>query len=261
MEAAKYFILFFMLSVVSACVDTEEYIVINDDNSGMYTVTMDMGKVLGMLSKMGGEEMNSSGGMDKIDSTIYFKDLVDKADSLSAAEKELYRNAIVHIKLDKSEEAMKITMSCPFKSIDLLPEIKNNFFTIMNKIKAFDKLPGDKDESADLPVDNGMAEKALTPNAAYFEFTAVPGKIEYSIKDTAGFKNLVSTDSTINLVQQMTAMLGEITYKTRITTVREIKHYHGNKATLSADKKTVIFNSSFSEMLENPGKSAYKIEY
>jgi hypothetical protein len=261
MKAAKYVMVFFVLPFLSACVDTEEYIVINDDNSGTYTVTMDMGKLLGMLGQMGGEEMNNSGGMDKIDSTIYFKDLVDKADSLTAEEKELYRNATVHIKLDKSAEAMKITMTCPFRSIDRLPEIKNNFFTIMNKTKALDKLPGDKNETAESPVDNGMAEKALTPNAVYFQFSAEPGKIEYRIKDTAGFRNLVSTDSTINMMQQMTAMLGEITYKTKITTVREIKNYHGNKATLSADKKTIIFNSSFSEMLESPGKSAYKIEY
>jgi hypothetical protein len=260
MKIAKFIIAFFCLSALSACIDTEEYIVINEDNSGTYTMQIDMGKIFEMANQMGAEDVSTS-KIEKMDSTIYLKDMVSTADNLSADEKELYKNGIIKIKLDKPGKEMKIIMTCPFKSINQLPEIKNNFYVVINKLKALDKLSGKAAESADPAADKGMAEKALTPGSAFCKFMAAPGKIEYKILDTAGIGKMISTDSTAMMVQQMVSMMGEMSYKTKITTTKGFKNYSGNNASLSADKKTITFTNTFSDMFEHPEKFAYKIEY
>ena len=260
MKIIKLFIVFFCVTALSACVDTEEHIVINEDNSGSYTLQMDMGKIFDMASQMGAEDVSTQ-KIEKMDSTISLKDQVMAADNLTAAEKELYKDATVHIRMDKPGKEMKIIMTCPFRSVNQLPEIKNNFFTVINKIKVLDKLSGKPEEAADSPGNEAMGEKALTPGADYCKFLAEPGKIEYRIIDTAGIAKMASTDSTVMMMQQMMVMLGDMSYKTKITAAKGIKNYRGNNAILSADKKTVTFTNTFTEMLEQPGKFAYSIEY
>jgi len=260
MKIASLIIAFFCLAGLSACLDIEEYIVINEDNSGVYTMQMDMGKVFAMASQMGAEDVSTK-KVEKMDSTVYLKDQVLAANNLTAAEKELYKDASIKIKLDKANNEMKIIMSCPFKFISQLPEIKNNFYTVINKLKALDKLYGKEGEQPGSPADEAMGEKALKPGADFCKFTAEPGKIEYRIIDTAGITKIVSTDSTFMMMQQMMSLLGEMTYKTRITSTKSFKNYTGNNAVLSADKKTIIFTNTFTDMLEHPERFAYKIEY
>ena len=61
--------------------DTEENIVINADDSGTYTYTMDLGKMMAMINQMGGED-NKERQLDKLDSLIHLKDLVSAANEL-----------------------------------------------------------------------------------------------------------------------------------------------------------------------------------
>lgn len=261
MKTAKLLIAFFLLSFFSACVDTEEVIVIHADHSGEYTLVMDMSKLIGLTNQMGTDENNNGSKLEIIDSTVVLKDLVLAADNLSAEEKELYKEASIRIKLNKPNAEMKIIMTCPFNLISHLPEIKNNFYLVMNKIKAFDNLSNKQEKDTEPPVDAGMAEKALMPGTSYFQFTAVPGQLESKMIDSMNFRKLMSADSTILMMQQMAGMMGEMTYKTRISTAGEIKNYKGNNAVLSADKKTITFISSFTDMIEHPEKLAYKVEY
>ena len=260
MKFIKLLIVFLSLAILSSCVDTEEYIVINADNSGSYTYTMDLGKMMAMISQMGGEN-NKDRQLDKLDSLIHLNDLGFSANELTAAEKELYKNATVRIKTDKTNAEMKIIMFCPFKSIDQLPEIKDSLFLVLNKIKAFEKITGKEEEIANISEEDKNSQKTLTPASGNYKFKAVPGMIESSVIDPEGIKNAISSDSTIMMMQQMISMMGEPTYKTTITTAKEIKSYTGNGALLAPDKRSVTFISTFSEMLEYPGKLAYKIEY
>ncbi len=260
MKIIKLFIIFLSLSVLSACVDTEEYIVINADNSGTYTYTMDLGKMIGMINQMGSED-NKEGKPDEMDSIINLKDLVSASENLTAAEKELYKDATVRIKVDKKNAEMKVIMFCPFKSINQLPEIKDSLFLVLNKIKAFEKISGKEEDVANSENEDKNSQKALTPASGYYKFTAGPDMIENSVIDPPGIKNTLSSDSTIMMMQQMIGMVGDPKYKTTITSFKEIKSYTGNGALFSPDKRSVTFTTTFSEMLEKPDKLSYKIEY
>lgn len=261
MKTVKLLIVFFFLSFLSSCVDTEEYIVIHADNSGEYTLVMDMSKIIGLANQMGGEEMGGDNKLNNLDTTLYLREQVLAADNLSVEEKALYKNASVAIKVDKPNEEMKLILKCTFSAISQLPELKNNLYTVLNKMKALDKLAGKETDMAGLNAEGEDLDKAFMPGSVFYKFRAVPGSIEYSITDTMGFRKMLSSDSTMMMMQQMMTVMGEMTYKTSVTAATEIKNYRGSGATLSADKKTVMFTSTFSEMVDHPEKLAYQVEY
>ena len=262
MKTFKFIAAFFFLAMISACVDMEENIVIHEDNSGVYTISMDLGKMMKMISQMGGANNSEMKAFEKMDSTIYLKESVLASDSLTSAEKELYKESFIHIHSDEVKEQMKITMTCPFKTMSQLPEIKENFFKALDKLKALEKISG-KSKDPEMPEENGeMAGKVLTPGSDNnYKFTAIPGKITNTVINAEVFKKELLSDSTMIAMQQLTALMGEMTYKTTVTTPRAIKKYSGNNSEISVDKRTVIFKNTMTEMIEHPEKLEYQVEY
>ena len=262
MKTFKLITGFFFLTMISACVDMEENILVNEDNSGVYSVSIDLGKMMKMISQMGEGKTDEIKGLDKKDSIIYLKDLVLACDSLTSAEKELYQDGFIRIKSDDVNEQMKIMMTCPFKKISQLPEIKGNFLKTLDKLKAFEKISG-KQKDPGMPEDNGeMASNLLSPGSDdNYKFTAEPGKITNTIMNIEDYKKEILSDSAMISMQQLSTLLGEMTYKTTITTPREIKKYSGNNAELSGNKKIIVFKNTLTEMIEHPEKLAYQVEY
>ena len=97
MKTLKLIAAFFFLTMISACVDMEENIVIHEDNSGVYTLSMDLGKMMKMINQMGGGNSSEMKALENLDSTVYLKESVLASDSLTSAEKELYKESFIHI--------------------------------------------------------------------------------------------------------------------------------------------------------------------
>lgn len=84
---------FFFVGVLSSCVDLEENIVINEDNSGVYSVSFDLGKMIGMSKQMGsGNGENKE--LEKKDSTIYLRILYRTA-TASQQQKKNYKGILI----------------------------------------------------------------------------------------------------------------------------------------------------------------------
>jgi hypothetical protein len=261
MKTIKLLFCLFFVGILSSCVDLEENIVVNEDNSGIYSVSFDLGKMMGMAKQMGSNTEEKT--PEKKDTTIYLKDLIQKSDSLTTEEKELYKDGIVHIKLDEANDEMKMVMTCPFKNINKLAEIKKNFMKVLDKLKALDQISG-KSKSPEKQEEEGgdVAGKIMSPGSGNNDlFTAQPGKIENVVTNAEGYKTELLSDSLMQSMQQLTAIMGEMTFKTVITTPAEIKKYTGNNAEISGNKRTVSFKSSLTDMFEHPEKLAYKVEY
>jgi len=65
----------------------------------------------------------------------------------------------------------------------------------------------------------------------------------------------------MQMMQQMSLIMGEMSYKTIIELPKPVKKYTGNQSILSNDKKTVTFLSTFTDMLNKPEAAAYSVEY
>jgi len=261
MKNLKFVVGFLAAVVLSSCLDTEEKIVLNGDNSGNYSMTLDLSRMIKMASAMGGDKSNPDKIKEKKDTTIYLKDMINANDSLSAEEKRLYKDAMIHLKLDEEKDEMMIVMNSPFKNPADLVEIKKNFSTVMNKLKAFEKATGEKAKSGDDGAEMDMAAKSTNPVGDQFLFKAVPGSISNTITNIDAFKNSVATDSTLSMITQMTAMTGDFNYHTIIVIPKAVKRYDGPGSTISVDKKTITFSTTLTEMMEHPEKVSYKVEY
>jgi hypothetical protein len=238
----------------SSCVDTEESIVINADNSGDYTLTIDMSKFADMMKnfKNTGNNADSNTKSQFTDSTIFFKDLIAQAEGLSITEKDLYQNGSFRMKVDEENGEMKFIASCPFKNLDQLNEIKKNLFKTIEKIQPEEKIAENKKEGLGQLV-NSFSDQ--------YQFTATSKNIANAVVNINDFKNKIAQDSTVESMQQMQVAFGEPKYKTTIALPKSIKKYNGPNPVLSKDKKSISFIHSQKEMVDNPAATAYSIEY
>ena len=133
MKNLKIAFAFVFSLALASCLDTEEKIVINADNSGTYALTLDLGKMLEMAATMGAKS-NSDKPKEKKDTTVYLKNFLDSSTELNAEEKALYRDAVLSINLDEEKSEMKIKVSCPFKNPAGLVSVKNNLLSVIKKV-------------------------------------------------------------------------------------------------------------------------------
>ena len=254
----------------TSCIDTEERIILNKDNSGTYQLTMDMGNMLKMVSQMGGNQKDSAKLKEKKDSIIYFKSFVDTSSKLNAEEKEMLRDGSLRIKADESKNEMNIVISLPFKNISQLPKLRQTYMAALDKTGVMDKLDNkhknnDNSDEADggdeIPKDMGNATKSLNPAAEAYTFSATPGKISNKFTNKELFETKIAQDSTVQMMQQLSAMMGDMNYKTVFVLPKPVKKYSGNNAEISADKKTVTFKTTITNLLNRPAAGEFELEY
>ncbi|MCW3089266.1 MAG: hypothetical protein JWP81_335 [Ferruginibacter sp.] len=260
MKNLKFVFSALLLVSLSSCLDTEEKIVLNANNSGTYSMTIDLGRMLKMASSMG-NKTDGNKGKEKKDTTIYLKDVLNKAENLTPAEKALYKDAMVNVKMDEANNEMKLVMSSPFKNAAGLTELKNSFPAMMSKLKVFEKATGEKEKTGEDDDDMKMESKSPNPVGDQFSFMAVPGKISNTVTNLDAFKKKIANDSTLAVMKQMTSMMGDFNYRTIIVLPKAVKKYDGPGSSISPDKKTLTFFTTLAEMLEHPEKVSYELEY
>lgn len=249
--------------LLSSCLDTEEKIVIHKNNSGLYTVTIDMSKMLVMMDQMGQKSEEDSKVPEKKDSTIYFKTLTDTATALSAREKELFQEGSLRMRVDEAAKELVITLNFPFQKISDLAEIRASYLSTIDKLSISRKLKNEEDSTSgeEIPPSISGNKNFLNPSQDAYVFSAAAGKISNTLINKEGFDANVKSDSTMQMLQQMTMMMGDMHYKTIITAPHKIKKYNGNEGVLSADKKTVTFQTTLNDVLNRPEAAEYSVEY
>jgi hypothetical protein len=252
-------VLFTLVTIIfSSCLDTEEKIVVKADNSGTYSMTLDLSKMLEMAASMGAKP-DSGNTKEKKDTTIYLKNYLDTATNITAEEKALYHDGMLSMKMDEENNEMRIVVSCPFKKISDLPSIKNNLFNVIQKLKAFENATGEKSKGNDNEMKMGM--KSTNPISDQFTFLASAGKISNTITNIEAYKAKIAADSTLSMMSQMSAMMGDFKYRTILVLPKVVKKYDGPGSSISTDKKTLTFETTLTEMMEHPEKVSYLVEY
>ena len=248
--------------LLSSCLDVEEKIVINKDQSGIYTLTMDMSRLMKLTKEMGGKSDSTGKIPEKKDSTAYFKPYIDTSSVLTEKEKAMLRDGSFHIKMDEAQSEMRIMINLPFKKVQDLPELRNTYMKALDKTaimnKMVDKKEGDESIPKDMPSDVGSG---INPAQNSYTFFATPGKISNKLTDQKLFDKEVAKDSTLQSMKGMVTMMGEMIYKTIIVLPKAVKSYKGNGSAVSADKKTISFKTTLTELLKNPQSLEFELNY
>ncbi|OQP66961.1 hypothetical protein A3860_00965 [Niastella vici] len=258
----KYFkyVLAVALSVFFvSCYEVNEEIEINSDGSGTYVTKMDMGQLIDMMQTFAGDEELKKDGLDKVyDTTILFKSLLDSAKDVTAEQKELMKDGKMKMQMNIKEKIFKMDMNFPFKdqnSLQLLMSGKGGSGTGISS--AFKNMFGKKDEPADQPG----APKApdMGDFAAIYDVTIKNGLIQKKV-NAAKYKEFMDRPEMAQM-KQLNSSGMEILYTTTIKLPRAAKKTDNPMIKLSEDKKTVTMKYNLLELLENPDKFAYSIQY
>lgn len=256
MKYLKYMLsLVFCLGLVS-CFEVNEEIVINADGSGTYVTKMDMGQLIDLMQTFAGEEELKKDGMDRVlDTTIYMKNMVDSAKEMTTEQKELMKDGKMKLQMNIKEKLLKMDMNFPYKNLSNLQQFMSgkggsgmtNVFKNM-----FDKKDG--------------AEQSLAPNgpdmgdfANMYDVTIKNGLISKKV-NAQKFKALTEKPEMAQM-KQLTSSGMEILYTTTIKLPKPAKKTDNPIIKLSDDKKTVTMKYNLLELLENPEKFSYTIEY
>jgi len=249
----------FTIFLVS-CYEVNEEIEINADGSGTYVTKMDMSQLIDMMQTFAGEEELKKDGLDKVyDTTILFKNMLDSAKDVTAEQKELMKDGQMKLQMNIKEKIFKMDMNFPYKNLNTLQQLmsgKGGSGTGLTTV--FKNMFGKKDDA--------NPDQPATPNgpdmgdiAGIYDVTLKNGLIEKKV-NAAKYKALTERPEMAQMKQMGTSGM-EILYTTTIKLPRAAKTPTNPLLKLSEDKKTVTMKYNLLELLENPEKFAYSIQY
>lgn len=250
MKILKFILPLAVVFCFAGCLDINENVDVKKDGSGQLTMDMDMSQMIEMLQNYMGKEELAKKGMQKMDTTIYMKDIVDTLSSLSAEKKSLLRPGKVHIKLDMDAKVFTTHMQFPFTSQENLQKL----YIVMSdgslgNAKLFGGLGGgDQAGSPDINQFNGI-----------YDFTSKDGLMVKKVNEEKW--KALKEDPQMAQVKQAAQMGMEINYTTTIVLPRAVKTVDNPLAKLSEDKKTVVMKFNLIDVFENPKQFNYRIEY
>jgi len=253
MKYLKYLFPLSFLFLMAGCLDIDEKVDIKKDGSGEMTMDMDMSQMVEMLQTYMGKDELAKKGMDKMDTTILMKDIVDTAKSLSPEKKAILRKGTVHIKMDIDQKIFKTHMQFPFSSYDQLQSLyKAMGDGSLGNTNLLSGLGGQD-------AQGGGASPDINQFNGIYDFTCKDGAIIKKL-NMDKWKNLTN-DPQLSQMKQATQMGVEILYTTTITLPRPVKKVDNTLAKLSEDKKTVTIRYNLVDVFEHPERFGYSIEY
>ena len=255
----KHFLSLLLAAVAiffAGCIETTEELTISADGSGTYHVGMDMSGLFDMMEMLKAMDTATAGGKKeklKMDTTMQMRHFTDTASHLTAAEKALFQNAQMKMRMDEDARQFKIDMNFPFTKISDVEKLMKisqagDGGNAVSKI-----LKGNAMGEADA-VDNPMPDLN-----SYFD-TKVAGNLIERKLNKEKYQALLQNDQ-VKSMQQAGDMLESFKMNTVIHLPRAAKTVTGSRAQLSADKKTLTLKATMMDLFENPEVFAYRVEY
>lgn len=253
MKILKFILPILLAFCFTGCLDINETIDVKKDGTGELALDMDMSQMVEMLQTYMGKEELAKKGMERMDTTIYMKDLVDTSTSLSPEKKALLRTGSVHVKLNLEEKVFKTHMLFPFTSLDNLQKLYAAMSDgSLGTTQLFKGMaPGGGAQGAGNPDVNQF-------NGIY-DFTCSDGLI--SKKLNMDKWNALKNNPQMEQVKQAGQMGVEINYTTTVKLPRAIKKVDNPLGKLPDDKKSVTIKYNLIDVFEKPEQFGYKIEY
>jgi hypothetical protein len=257
MKILKFILPLILAFSFAGCLDIDEKVNIKKDGSGTLTMDMDMSQMIEMLQTYLGKEELAKKGMEKMDTTIYLKDIVDTSSTLSAEKKALLRPGSVHIKMDMDAKVFTTHMLFPFSSQENLQKL---YVTMsdgsLGTAKLFKGLGGGGDDALG---GAGGASPDINQFNGIYDFTSRDGVMSKHLNPDKW--KALQNDPSLAQVKQAGQMGVEINYTTTVMLPRPVKKIDNPLAKLSEDKKTVTIKFNLIDVFDHPEQFGYNIEY
>lgn len=245
--------LLFSLSMLTSCNFTEE-ITFNEDGSGEFIMSYDMSEVMKTLNEeMGGGQNKEGKEKVKLDSVVYFKDmLVEKADSIATLpieeQKQLkaLETVVMKMRMDEANGVFDFGFGSSFTSLDELPNV-------LEKIEQAKQL-NSKDNAQYSKMDESAVAKASENMFEYVDFSYDGNTFSRTLKKDykQSTEDIEALDKEIAEMGDAKDMFGTMSYTLVYHFPRAVKSVTNDKATISEDGKTVTVKMNFIDMIKSP---------
>ena len=249
----RYLFLLASLFLLTSCNFTEE-ITFNEDGSGEFIMSYDMSEVMNTLEKeMGGGQDKEGKEKVKIDSVLYFKDmLVEKADSIATlSQKEQQRiksleNIVMKMRMDEENGVFNLGVGSTFTSLDELP-------AALEKIEEAKTFNSQQDQTFSKMGESEVA-KASESLFEFVEFSFDGKTFTRSLAEDyeKSSENLDSLNEEINEMGDSKDMFESMSYTLVYNFPKAVKSVSNKNAEISKDGKTVTLKINFIDMLKSP---------
>ncbi|MBU2939702.1 lipoprotein [Lacinutrix sp. C3R15] len=255
-------ILLVLVSVflLTSCNFTEE-ITFNPDGSGEFVMRYDMSEIMKTMDEMGGAKKDDTKEKVKLDSVMYFKDmLVEKADSIAklpVEEQEKLKSLesiIIKMKMDEEEGLFDIGFGSTFTSLEELPEA-------LEKIDEAKKLNSENNSQFG-QLGESAVTKASEDVFEYIDFTYDGKTFSRFVKKDfeLATEDIESLDAEINEMGESKEVFEAMSYTLVYHFPKEIESVTNKNAVISADKKSVSLKMNFIEMIKSPEAMTLDVE-
>lgn len=254
MKFLRFALLFGFIAFVISCYEVNEDIVINENGSGVYESRIDMSKLIELMQTFAGEEELTKNGMDRaIDTVVTMKSILDSADDDARQKNAWMNDGKMFFKLNIKENVFNIKINIPYQTQQQLQSLmegqgnlmKNSFSGMLKSAK--------KEATPD------STEATFQDLVSMYKVTLNNGLIKKEV-DTVKFKQLMSRPQAADL-KQMTAQGMEMLYTTSFKLPRPVKNSTNPLLKVSEDKRTVTLKYNLLDIVNDPNKYSFTIEY
>jgi len=248
------------LLLLTGCLEVTQNLTINKDGSGVISSTTDLRQVVTLAMQMAGDKIKEQ--KKNMDTTVQFKTLFDSATNMSAANKELLKNGLVHVVMRMDDNKYLITSTIPFKKMvdiekintAMQKDVSGRFLD--NALKEAMKQSNAGDTSS-IPEPRQTPPLSLPEN--YFILTCKNGLISRTADKIK--LALLDQDEMLNQMKQIGSMGAPLKTNFVIQLPRPAKKFEGKNLTLSDDKKTVTISNELNDLFEDPTLFEFRVEY
>jgi len=249
----KYLFLLASLFLLTSCNFTEE-ITFNEDGSGEFIMSYDMSQVMKtMEEQMGGGKKKEGKEMVKMDSIIYFNDLiVDKADSIAKLPQEeqdkikSLKDIVMKMSMDEENGVFNMGVGASFKNLNDLP-------AALEKIENAKSFNSKNDQTMSRMGDSEVA-KASENMFEYVDFSYDGKTFSRRLKDDykQSDDGMEALNAEISEMGEAKEMFESMSYTLVYNFPKAVKSVTNENAEISKDGKTVTLTMNFIEMIKSP---------
>lgn len=244
-----------------ACIEAGTSTSINSDGSGETVSEVNFSEVMGMLlaQKKNPEEKDM-----ELDTTVYMKDAFGESE-FTASEKQLIQEAKLRFHFSTKQSIFRIAIHTPFKKLEdyqALMELmaSENFDRVFDKsIKGIgDDITGES-EGEDGPNSNLFG--FIFPDFLHYDYQKGTLKATVDSVKFSAFQAKWNSEEEGEEGAGMEQMMEAISFSNHIKLPVEASKAEGQNLKMGDSKNEWIQKGDLLELLQQPGKYAYHIEY
>jgi hypothetical protein len=184
---------------------------------------------------------------------------MDSTSALTAEEKNLLRDGSMHLNMNMDQKVFKVDMQYPFSSLANLQKL---YVNLGKSAGGFGSMLGAMGGGAGGVGAEAMQSPNLNKISSYYDL--ITDKNSISRKLNKERFDAMKDDSMMSQLKQMSGMgAGMVDMKMNMIVhlPAAAKTIKGQKATLSADKKTVTVQNNMLDVFEHPELFEFSVQY